>query len=323
MQIFESFDDALLATLSSVRDHGCDVPPVLDERSIGSNFGRKSRSTRELIGIGFRVKDVRTRLMTGSARAMNLAFAIANTLFTIACHDDDAMISAYNERSRMFVEAGKLRGAVGCRMFGHTTEESRNQFASAIDLLRADPTSRRAVVLVMTPDDLSERPLDTPCTIALQIFIRNGHLEMLTIMRSQSVYMVMPYDLFLFSMLQEMVACELGLPVGAYYHFAGSAHYYDDERELVDRCLEVPLRPAARMPHMNRSLLFDTERLMSAERDIRARITLDVNATTDDVLARVDPYWRDLLMILDRDLRLKSRELGDSSPGSSSGGGAI
>lgn len=56
-------------------------------------------------------------------------------------------------------------------------------------------------------------------------------------MRSQSALMVMPYDLFLLTMLHEAMAVRLGVGLGYYHHFCGSLHYYEDEEELVDAVL--------------------------------------------------------------------------------------
>jgi thymidylate synthase len=303
MQVFESFDEAFISTLRRLRDTGRDVEPVRDVRSIGSQFGTRARGTKELVAETFAVRDVTTRLMAGTARSMNLAFAIANTLFTIAGHDDDAMISAYNERSRVFLEDGKLRGAVGCRMFGPSPDDMRNQFTAAAEVLRSDPTSRRAVVQVLTPADLYHKPLDTPCTIALQFLIRDGALELVTIMRSQSAVMVMPYDLFLFSMIQEMLACELSLSTGNYYHVAGSFHYYDEEQAFVDQCVDAPLGQIKRMPRMTMPILFNSRNLLATERALREQLKADPSARTDDVLRSADPYWRELLLVLANDLR--------------------
>jgi hypothetical protein len=53
-------------------------------------------------------------------------------------------------------------------------------------------------------------------------------------MRSQSAAFVQPYDVFLMTMLQELLANELNVGLGYYKHFCGSYHYFVDEEKMVD-----------------------------------------------------------------------------------------
>jgi thymidylate synthase len=54
-------------------------------------------------------------------------------------------------------------------------------------------------------------------------------------MRSNDIWLGVPYDYFVFTSLQTKMAMELGVDVGEYTHFAGSLHLY--KRDL-DRWLK-------------------------------------------------------------------------------------
>jgi thymidylate synthase len=48
-------------------------------------------------------------------------------------------------------------------------------------------------------------------------------------MRSNDVFLGLPYDVFNFTMLQELMAVELGIELGSYIHFAASLHLYETD----------------------------------------------------------------------------------------------
>jgi thymidylate synthase len=98
-------------------------------------------------------------------------------------------------------------------------------------LLIQDPNTRQAVIHIKEPRDIIENPTkDLNCTIALQFLIRNNKLHLITTMRSNDVWLGLPYDVFNFTCMQIQMAMELNIDVGNYYHNVGSLHLY--ERDL-------------------------------------------------------------------------------------------
>lgn len=99
-------------------------------------------------------------------------------------------------------------------------------------LLKRDPNSRQAVIHIKEPRDLINRPSkDVNCTIAMQFILRNGKLDLIVTMRSNDIWLGLPYDLFNFTCMQIQMAMELGVEVGVYYHNAGSLHMYKRDVE--------------------------------------------------------------------------------------------
>jgi thymidylate synthase len=50
-------------------------------------------------------------------------------------------------------------------------------------------------------------------------------------MRSNDVWLGLPYDVFAFTTIQRLIAEQLKLDLGTYYHQAGSEHLYNRNRE--------------------------------------------------------------------------------------------
>lgn len=112
------------------------------------------------------------------------------------------------------------------------------QLTHLIQEMTDDPDSRRAIVYIGRPDDLSRvragGTTDQPCTATWQFFSRNGKLEMAVNMRSWDLVWGLANDIPCFVSVQMAVAAALGLEVGPYYHVAGSGHIYERHWDLVD-----------------------------------------------------------------------------------------
>lgn len=133
-----------------------------------------------------------------------------------------------------FQDAGIFHGAYGIRVYG--------QFAKVVDQLLKDPDSRQAVLTIYeSKQDLHVDRRDVPCTLSIQFLIRDNTLCARTSMRSNDVYLGLPYDLIQFIGLQGAVAAALGLQMGWYAHTVGSLHLYLRDMEKASEVKAVPL----------------------------------------------------------------------------------
>jgi thymidylate synthase len=229
--------------VGDVLERGRPTASVTDPLSVGSAFGEAERPTREIIGYGFEVVDPHMCVIRSKARDPKLDFCFAMWLWTLAGSDDARWISHYNARGATFSDDGvRLNGAFGHRL---RSASPLDQLHAVIAQLRTDPTSRRAVAHIASPVDALGASRDRPCAIALQYFIREGRLEAVTYMRSQSAAMVLPYDAFVFMATQYWLAAVLGIEAGAYHHITGSFHVYEEELELAKRVLAAPVEARA------------------------------------------------------------------------------
>jgi thymidylate synthase len=119
-------------------------------------------------------------------------------------------------------------------------------------------------------------------------------------MRSNDVFLGLPHDIFSFTMMQEIAACELNVKMGSYHHSVASLHLYDDTdepngvkpRTLAQLYLDEGLHDKVPMPPMPAGDPWPAIReLVRAERDIREG---------KDYIAPkcLDPYWCDLITLL-------------------------
>jgi len=134
---------------------------------------------------------------------------------------------------------GQFWGAYGPR-----TSYGR-QLAGIVDKLHRFPDTRQAVVTLWDPAlDNEPGKLDYPCTVAVG-FSRGGRygldqLNMRVTMRSNDVWLGLPYDLFQFAQLQWTLCTILDLLPGTYTHTAWSMHLYRSDLEASYGVVEPP-----------------------------------------------------------------------------------
>lgn len=104
------------------------------------------------------------------------------------------------------------------------------QLRSAINELRVDPDTRRAVVALWQPNhDAGYVGRDMPCNTTIYFKIRAGQLHMTVCNRSNDMlWGAYGANVVQFSTLLEYVAARVGVPVGTYTQISDSFHVYTD-----------------------------------------------------------------------------------------------
>ncbi len=202
----------------------------------------RGKPIRELIAPSFTLMNPRKRLIDSPARAVNYGFAVGELCWYLRGDYDLETMLYYNKRMSQFSDDGQtINSAYGKRILGPKWATNYVQALSQLDNviaeLKSDPDSRRAVMHINEPGDLlravERGSKDVPCTMSLQLLIRDRKLHMHVLMRSNDVAWGLPYDVFSFTCLQEVFLYKLqeaGVPVddlGSYHHTAGSLHIYD------------------------------------------------------------------------------------------------
>lgn len=143
----------------------------------------------------------------------------------------------------------------------HQRMGSQVQFV--IDELRRNPSSRRAVMGIRTPDDIGSD--DPACLQHLQYFIRKGKLDCIVLFRSNDACKATFMNAFALILLQKRIADELGVPVGSYTHRANSFHCYEKDFNLLDSYVHRIKNNAVSMVTYN--YVGDWDELMEDERE--------------------------------------------------------
>lgn len=102
-----------------------------------------------------------------------------------------------------------------------------NQWREALDILREDPSSRRATMTVRIPSDITMD--DQPCLTTVQLLLRKGKLDMITYFRSNDLWKATYMNAYALMELQMRWANELGVTPGGYLHNVGSLHVYEND----------------------------------------------------------------------------------------------
>lgn len=253
-------------SLDSLEDvHQTLVETLLEDPDCES--APRGKPIKELIAASFTLMNPRKRIITSPARAVNYGFAVGELCWYLRGDRDLETMRYYNKRMSQFSDDGvTINSAYGHRMFKERWQGMpslpdipASQFDNVLQELLSDPHSRRAVMHINEPQDLRraviEGSKDVPCTMSLQLMIRDRRLHMHVLMRSNDVVWGLPYDVFSFTSLQEAFMLTLqaaGAPVddvGHYHHTAGSLHLYDTHYEMAGLVTkERDLDPAPMAP---------------------------------------------------------------------------
>ena len=107
-----------------------------------------------------------------------------------------------------------------------------DQLNNVIEMLKNNPNTRQAAISIYDAKEMYMYDNDTPCTYAVQFTIFKDKLDMCVTMRSNDLWYGFCNDQYCFSKLQELVATDVGLPIGTYYHFAHNLHLYNN---IIDK----------------------------------------------------------------------------------------
>lgn len=241
MSSHKSFADSYAAGLRDILAEGQDVPSVRDPLSKASDFGRSDRPYRELIGHQSRIAETTSCLAVSPDLPVNLSYCFGLLAWSLDGRNDVGTPAYYRRGAHEYSDdQHTLSGAFGHRLL----TANGDQLEEIVRRVERDPAHRRTFALVLEPGDNFRRSLEYPCAVGVQLFLRDGALTWLTVMRAQQALTVLPYDAFLFMGLQQYAASLLNVPCGPYIHQSGTFHFYDREIPLARRIVDAPPAPA-------------------------------------------------------------------------------
>ncbi|MEV6595498.1 thymidylate synthase [Actinoplanes sp. NPDC051346] len=287
---FATFTDVYAAVLRGIRHHH-----VYDTAGRGDD-------ALEVTDVSFRLTDPTDRTPYLATRRANIAFNHAEALWYLTGRDDADMISYYAPSlAKLSIDGVTLTGtAYGPRLFASGVD-GRSQFDRVIELLRADPDTKRAAMVIMRPDELIDpgNP-DVACTLGLQFLLREGRLHMSAYMRGNDAYIGLLGDTFAFTFIQEYAARRLGIPVGYYSHHVGSMHLNVLDLDKVDIILQeaaTATPPVFEPRFMPVTTDDDLALIMEYENALRVG---DVGLSPAAAAALPLPaYWRQVLLLFE------------------------
>lgn len=208
--------------------------------SEGEIITTRGLKTLEICNVNLCLRDPRNRVTNNSKRKWKLPLAIGEFAWHVSGSNSVDFITYYAKQWKNFSSDGKIisRSCYGHKIFKKENNGS-SQWTKLIELLKKDKFSRRAVLDIFESDSGNDYfAKDVACVNTVQFLIRNNKLDAIVSMRSNDMIWGLPYDIYLFTMLQELLSVELGVELGMYYHNVGSMHIYDRHFNLAHDMLE-------------------------------------------------------------------------------------
>jgi len=177
------------------------------------------------------------RVLFDAVRDANPFFHLMEALWMLAGRRDVAWLSRFNARMATYSDDGVVfNAAYGYRwrqQFELKTasgEAPRDQLGVIVEMLRADPDSRRAVLQIWDAEaDLGVDSKDLACNTQAMFKVRGGRLNMTISNRSNDiVWGCYGANAVQFSMLLEYLAARIGVEPGTYRQVSDSYHAYHD-----------------------------------------------------------------------------------------------
>lgn len=208
--------------------------------SEGEFVTTREMKTLEICNVNLCLENPRNRNTYNVKRKWKLPLAIGEFAWHVSGSNTLDFITYYAKQWKNFSTDGKVieRSCYGHKIF-KKDNFGNSQWTRLIELLKKEPFSRRAVLDIYESDNGNDYfAKDVACVSTAQFLIRNNKLDVIVNMRSNDLIWGLPYDIYLFTMLQELLSLELDVELGKYYHNVGSMHIYDRHFDLAKEMLE-------------------------------------------------------------------------------------
>ena len=196
-----------------------------------SKHGVRFADTRALFNVGFTLIRPEQRMITDEKRNWKLNYAEAEWQWYLS---GDRNIRKLGEIygtvpmiwQRMADDDGNVNSNYGWQW------KRDDQINKVINILKDYRETRQACISIYDGKEIDHYTHDTPCTYAVQFTKVENRLNMCVTMRSNDLWYGFCNDQYQFSKLQEMIAKEVNMEMGTYFHFAHNLHIYNDKLGL-------------------------------------------------------------------------------------------
>lgn len=275
----------------------------------GYEIAPRGLPCRELLGYQLRLSNPRDRIVTTPSRNLKYRYLLAELFWYMSGDPQHEVISKYAPFwKQIAAEDGTVNSNYGYRLLGYapTSIMPYNQWLNVKSLLIKDPDTRQAMMHINLPYDYTRTTKDVPCTLNLQWFIRDNKLVLIVTMRSNDIILGFCNDVFQFTMLQEMMLCELrkeprfeDLELGEYVHESHSMHLYETHYEMAaslnsekDRKALGVIMPKMEYDDSIRHQLIAYEKSWRLDYECKPE-----KATSPAEFDRLPAYWQKLIRV--------------------------
>jgi len=296
---FSSFHDAYLAILREVRSRPLNV---IDARG---------RWSREIPNVSFVLTNPVERIPFLESRRPDIALCVAASLGMLESRNDTAVINHYHpgRNASTNITSSREDAAYIIQLGSLDPGTNSNSVEAIIAMMADDPRTEAAIIPIIGPDTpgrIPSRAADHPSSI--QFLHRDDRLHCVVQIHTEDAYVQLPRSVFSCTLIQEYVARRLGVAVGAYRHHVDSLHVQErDTYHLAEAIREVTrwgyTPPAFTLPAMPTDARNGLATALLWEHQLRTNQR--ATAPSDPELRGIDPYWRNIILLLEIDRQVK------------------
>ena len=192
--------------------------------SDGIDFG----DTKALFNVGFYITNPGMKSITNKERDWSLDYAYAEWQWYLSGDPNIKKLGElYGKVPKIWQYMADEYGNVNSN-YGYQWLR-KSQLEKVINMLKENPETRQAAISIYDGKEINKYDNDTPCTYAVQFTIINNELCMSVYMRSNDLWYGFCNDQYQFASLQQLVADELSMDTGWYYHHAHNMHLYKNK----------------------------------------------------------------------------------------------
>ncbi len=182
-----------------------------------------------------------------TARKLNLDYCKAEFDWYLGADRNDHSIELYATIWKKIRDPrhGGFNSQYGEYIFNTRTGDDMSQWDWCFEQLTVNPSTRQAVIMLLSPEHLRRDNPDVVCTSMMQFFIRDDQLHMTVTMRSNDAIYGTTNDVFCFGMLHRYMLTRLTggydnkLTLGPYTHFVNSLHVYEPHFDMLAELVRI------------------------------------------------------------------------------------
>jgi thymidylate synthase len=110
--------------------------------------------------------------------------------------------------------------------------QTYDQIQYIIDEIKRNPDSRRLLCNAWSASEIKNQQLP-PCHYAFQFYVLDGKLSCMFNMRSNDVFLGLPFNIASYALLTHLIAHECGLEVGELIYTGADVHIYSNHIEQI------------------------------------------------------------------------------------------
>lgn len=191
------------------------------------HFGEPFDNTKALFNIGIKLENPLENEIKTKWRKWSKSYAEYEWDWYLS---KNRSVSEIKKRAPLW---DKMHGGDNIVWSNYGWQWSRNnQIDYVINELKRNKESRKACISIYDGKEHNSYSFDTPCTLSLHFQIIKNKLNMTVNMRSNDLIYGFCNDQYCFSKLLKLIADEIGVEIGWYYHFCSNIHIYNDKLKM-------------------------------------------------------------------------------------------